>query len=146
MFIKFKKLVEAAIEPQHADIGSAGWDLATYYDIRVEPHSRLLVKLGFAAQIHVDSDIHHYQFEIRPRSGLALKKGLTVLNSPGTIDQSYVHEWGVILFNTTDEPIDLKAGDRIAQCVLMPFFFQDWIEVDELNGTSRVGGFGSTGS
>jgi dUTP pyrophosphatase len=86
-----------------------------------------------------------HEIQVRPRSGLALKKGITVLNTPGTIDADYRNEIGVILFNTTDEDFVVNAGDRIAQIVLTKFEQINWVEVDELDETDRTDGFGHTG-
>ena len=86
-----------------------------------------------------------YEMQVRPRSGLALKKGITVLNTPGTVDADYRGEVGVILFNTSDEDFDIKAGDRIAQIVLNKVEQINWVEVDKLDETERgEGGFGHT--
>lgn len=168
MNIKFKRLSEFAVIPTRADSSSAGWDLACPSDISysIEPGQRVLIKLGFAAQMEIpvrpaNKSLYTenwatdnfsgylpdgFQVEIRPRSGNALKKGLTVLNSPGTIDSNYTNEWGVILFNSSQETIKIEGGDRIAQAVLMPYWNQNWYEVEELNETDRKGGFGSSGN
>lgn len=172
MIIKFKRLNEFAIIPTRADDGSAGWDLSIPNDpsllsFTLMPGERKLVKLGFSTEIreelfniyqfmpHLNTDAFDlkkllpsgYQVEIRPRSGNALKRGLTVLNTPGTIDASYRGEWGVILYNASNETITLYPGDKIAQAVLMPYYNQEWVEVDELSETKRgVGGFGSSGT
>lgn len=88
-----------------------------------------------------------YEVQVRPRSGLALKSGITVLNTPGTIDADYRNGWGVILMNQGTEPFIVKQGDRIAQAVLAKVEPIEWEEVDELDTTDRgLGGFGSTGS
>lgn len=146
MIIKFKRLSEFAIIPVQADNGSAGWDLSIPNNpslfITLAPGERQLIKLNFAAEVPPC-----YQVEIRPRSGNALKRGLTVLNTPGTIDASYRGEWGVILYNASNETIILHPSDKIAQAVLMPYYSQEWVEVDELSETERgTGGFGSSGT
>ena len=88
-----------------------------------------------------------YEVQIRPRSGLALKSGITVLNTPGTIDADYRNGWGVILMNQGTEPFKVYQGDRIAQAVLAKVEQIEWQEVSELDSTDRgLGGFGSTGS
>jgi dUTP pyrophosphatase len=88
-----------------------------------------------------------YEVQVRPRSGLALKSGITVLNTPGTIDADYRNGWGVILMNQGTEPFIVKQGDRIAQAVLNKVEQIEWEEVEELDSTERgLGGFGSTGS
>jgi dUTP pyrophosphatase len=87
-----------------------------------------------------------YELQIRPRSGLALKEGITVLNTPGTIDSDYTGNVGVILINFNEEPFIVKTGDRIAQCILNKVENIEWKLVDELNKTTRgAGGFGHTG-
>lgn len=86
-----------------------------------------------------------YEVQIRPRSGLALKSGVTVLNTPGTIDADYRNGWGVILMNLGQEPFIVKQGDRIAQAVLNKVEQIEWNEVESLEETDRKGGFGSTG-
>lgn len=87
-----------------------------------------------------------YEIQIRPRSGLALKKGITVLNTPGTIDSQYRNSWGVILINLSDEIFEVAQGDRIAQAVLNKFEKIDWESVDDLNETDRGNsGFGDSG-
>ena len=88
-----------------------------------------------------------YEVQVRPRSGLALKYGVTVLNTPGTIDADYRNGWGVILMNQGTEPFEVHQGDRIAQAVLAKVEQIEWEEVDELDSTKRgLGGFGHTGS
>lgn len=88
-----------------------------------------------------------YEVQVRPRSGLALKSGITVLNTPGTIDADYRNGWGVILMNQGTEPFIVKQGDRIAQAVLAKVEQIEWEEVEELDSTERgLGGFGHTGS
>lgn len=156
MQINFKRLSEYAIVPSRADEGSAGWDLSIPCEPNTEfvlkPGERILVKLGFSAEILRPSFPCEwwvpdgFQVEIRPRSGNALKKGLTILNTPGTIDESYRGEWGVILYNAGSQPIEFHPSDKIAQAVLMPYYKQTWQEVNNLSETDRgEGGFGSTG-
>lgn len=86
-----------------------------------------------------------YEIQIRPRSGLALKQGITITNTPGTIDSLYRGEIGVILMNLSDEPFEIKQGDRIAQMVLNKFETIKWQSVEQLSGEDRGGGFGSSG-
>lgn len=87
-----------------------------------------------------------YEVQVRPRSGLALKQGVTVLNTPGTIDSDYRNSWGVIIMNLSDEVFEIAQGDRIAQAVLSKVDQINWKEVEELSSTDRgLGGFGSTG-
>lgn len=105
------------------------------------PHGRLLVKTGLYVSIPKG-----YELQVRPRSGLALKNGITVLNTPGTIDSDYRGEIGVILYNTTDEAYVINIGERIAQIVLVPIVHANWNVIDILDDTLRgTGGFGHTG-
>lgn len=127
--------------PKYETPQSAGADVRSNMDAVVPAHGRALIKTGMFVAIP-----EGYEIEVRPRSGLAFKKGITVLNTPGTIDSDYRNEIGVILFNTTDEDFEIKAGDRIAQIVLNKVEQIEWVEVDELDETDRgLGGFGSTG-
>lgn len=88
-----------------------------------------------------------YEAQVRPRSGLAYKQGITVLNAPGTIDADYRGEIGVLLVNLSDQPVTLNDGDRVAQLVIAEYTRAEWSEVNELNETQRgAGGFGSTGT
>ena len=126
--------------PSYETPQSAGADIRSNEDIIIPAHNRKLVHTGRFVSIPSG-----YEIQVRPRSGLALKKGITVLNTPGTIDADYRGEIGVILFNTTDEDFEVKSGDRIAQIVLNKVEQINWIEVDELDETERgEGGFGST--
>jgi dUTP pyrophosphatase len=123
---------------------NAGYDLQATEAYLIEPGQRALVKTGIYTEF---SD--NLQIEIRPRSGLALKNGITVLNTPGTIDSSYRGEIGVILFNTGIEPFQVNIGDRIAQAVFMPVIHPEISYVkskEDLGQTDRgEGGYGSTG-
>lgn len=126
--------------PSYETPQSAGADIRSNEDIIIPAHNRKLVHTGRFVSIPSG-----YEIQVRPRSGLALKKGITVLNTPGTIDADYRGEIGVILFNTTDDDFVVKSGDRIAQIVLNKVEQINWIEVDELDKTERGdGGFGST--
>lgn len=139
--LKFKKLHPDAIIPKQAHPGDAGFDLHALQDATLYPESRLLVKTGLAMQLPVG-----YEGQVRSRSGAALKNGCFVLNSPGTIDCSYTGEVGVILHNTSDLIVPIKAGDRVAQLVINKLPEVRIEVVDELDGSSRGnGGFGSTG-
>lgn len=141
MKVEIKKLNENAIIPQYATEASAGVDLCSIDDAVVLPGKRLLIHTGLAIALPVG-----YEAQVRPRSGLALKKGITVLNSPGTIDADYRGEIGVILLNTSDTSFEIKVGDRIAQMVIKKHERAEWEEVEELSTTTRgEGGFGSTG-
>ena len=123
---------------------SAGMDLRAYVEgpITLSPGERKLIKTG----LHIELP-QGYEAQVRPRSGLAFKKGITVLNSPGTIDADYRGDIGVILINHSNEEFAVNSGDRIAQLVISKFEKVDWETSDEINSTSRGdSGFGSTGS
>lgn len=127
--------------PQYARVGDAGCDLIANENVTVGPHSRKLVKTGTWVEIP-----DGYVGLIHPRSGLALKQGITVLNTPGTIDSGYRGEIGVILFNSTFEIIEIDRGTRIAQMVFQKFETAEFEVVDALTESDRgEGGFGSTG-
>lgn len=136
------KCVETPKLPQYETPQSAGADIRSRIDTIVPAHGRKLVPTGMFIALPAG-----YEAQVRPRSGLALKKGITVLNTPGTVDADYRGEIGVILFNTTDEDFEIKAGDRIAQIVLNKVEQINWIVVDDLDATERGdGGFGHTGA
>ena len=129
--------------PKYETTGSAGMDLHANIDseILLKPMGRALVKTGLFMALP-----EGYEAQIRPRSGLAYKKGLTVLNSPGTIDADYRGEIGVILINLSEEPYIIKDGERIAQMVIAPYTRAELINVEVLSSTERGSrGFGSTG-
>ena len=139
--VKIKR-TENLMWPKYATPQSAGADVRSKIDTIVPAHGRTLVPTGMFIALPVGYEIH-----VRPRSGLALKKGITVLNTPGTIDADYRGEIGVILFNTSDKDFEVKAGDRIAQIVLNKVEQINWVEVDELDETERgAGGFGHSGT
>lgn len=129
--------------PAYETIASAGLDVRANISesIELKPMERALVKTGLFLEIPVGSEC-----QVRPRSGLALKKGISVLNSPGTIDADYRGEVGVILVNMSNETFVVENGERIAQLVFAKVEQAQWQEVDELSTTDRgSGGFGSTG-
>jgi dUTP pyrophosphatase len=129
--------------PEYSTEHAAGMDIRANLDedIILEPMKRALVKTGLFVEIPVG-----YEAQIRPRSGLAIKKGITVLNSPGTIDADYRGEVCIILINLSEESFVIKDGERICQMVIARHEKADWIEVDELIQTERgEGGFGHTG-
>jgi len=127
--------------PKYATRGDAGADLISAEDVRIAAHQRVLVKTGIKIAIP-----EGYVGLVHPRSGLALKHGITVLNTPGTIDAGYRGEVGVILLNTGSIDFEVKAGDRIAQLVIQKVEYADFEVVDALTDTDRGnGGFGSTG-
>ncbi|MEM7665159.1 MAG: dUTP diphosphatase [Pseudomonadota bacterium] len=127
--------------PAYATSGAAGMDVVAAEDVTLNPGARHPVATGLSMAIP-----HGYEIQVRPRSGLALKHGITVPNTPGTIDSDYRGELKVILINHGDEPFAIVRGDRIAQLVLAPVVQAAWTEVTELDSTDRgEGGFGSTG-
>ena len=127
--------------PAYATQGSAGVDLRASEPCVIPPGGRALVPTG----LHIALP-EGYEAQVRPRSGLALKHGVTLLNSPGTIDSDYRGEIGVILINLGQEPFSIQPGDRIAQMVFAPVTRGVWDEVETLDETERgAGGFGSTG-
>jgi len=129
--------------PEYATVGSAGMDIRA--DLKealvLKPMERQLVPTGLFIELPIG-----YEAQIRPRSGLAIKHGITCLNSPGTIDSDYRGEIKVILINLSAEPQTLQTGDRIAQMVIAPVVQIEWALVDAINETERsAGGFGHTG-
>lgn len=129
--------------PQYTTELSAGMDLRANIDVDVllRPLQRVLVKTGLFIELAPG-----YEAQVRPRSGLAFKKGITVLNSPGTIDADYRGEIGVILVNLSDDDFIITDGERIAQMVISKHEQAIWNEVDSLENSERgSGGFGSTG-
>ncbi len=129
--------------PSYETIASAGMDLRASIDapITLEPMQRMIVKTGLFIELPIG-----YEAQVRPRSGLAAKKGITVLNAPGTVDADYRGEIGVILINLSNEDFTIENGERVAQLVIAKHERAEWIEVEALSETSRgTGGFGSTG-
>lgn len=129
--------------PEYKTIGSSGMDVRAHTDAKVyiKPLERCLIKTGLFLEMEIGIEC-----QVRPRSGLALKQGLTVLNTPGTIDADYRGEVGVILVNLSNETVCIENGDRIAQLVFAKIETIDWIEVNNTDATDRgTGGFGSTG-
>ena len=130
--------------PHYETMASAGMDLRANVPepSTLQPLERAIVKTGLYIELPLG-----YEAQVRPRSGLAAKKGISVLNAPGTIDADYRGEIGVILVNLSNEPFTIENGERIAQLVIAKHERAVWEEVDELSETDRgVGGFGSTGS
>ena len=128
--------------PAYATAGAAGMDVVAAEALTLAPGARAAVATGFALAIP-----DGYEVQVRPRSGLALKHGVTCLNTPGTIDSDYRGEVKVILANLGGEPFPIRRGDRIAQLVPAPVLRTNLIEVAELDATERgAGGFGSTGT
>jgi dUTP pyrophosphatase len=127
--------------PAYATDGAAGMDVVSAEYVTLAPGARHAVTTGLTVAIPPG-----YEIQVRPRSGLALKHGISVANTPGTIDSDYRGELKVILINLGAEPFAIQRGDRIAQLILSPVTQARWAEVSELNETARgQGGFGSTG-
>ncbi|MFA8449918.1 MAG: dUTP diphosphatase [Bacteroidales bacterium] len=129
--------------PEYATVASAGVDLRANLDesVFVKPMERCLISTGLFLEIPIG-----HEAQVRPRSGLALKKGITVLNTPGTIDADYRGEVKVILINLSNEVFEIKDGERIAQMVFAAHEQAEWIQVETLSETDRgEGGFGHTG-
>ena len=129
--------------PHYSTPTSSGMDLRANIDesIRLKPLERTIVKTGIFMELPIG-----YEAQVRPRSGLAFKKGITVLNSPGTIDADYRGEVGVILVNLSSEEFVIEDGERIAQMVIAKHEQAKWVEVEILDASQRgAGGFGSTG-
>ena len=130
--------------PHYETMASAGMDLRANITeaITLQPLERTIVKTGLFIELPIG-----YEAQVRPRSGLAAKKGITVLNTPGTVDADYRGEIGVILVNLSNEAFVIENGERIAQLVIAKHERAEWNEVDQLSDTSRgTGGFGSTGT
>jgi dUTP pyrophosphatase len=142
--VKIARLRKSALPlPAHHSAHAAGIDLMAYVAAPIEmaPRERCAVPTGIAVEIP-----EGYEGQVRPRSGRALKEGLALINSPGTIDADYRGEVKVLLVNLGEQPILIKPGDRIAQLIIAPVIRADIVEVDELAPTSRgAGGFGHTG-
>ena len=141
MTVRFKRLCPDAVLPAYAHPGDAGMDIRSVDDLEIAPSARALVHTGLVMVLPPG-----WEAQVRPRSGLALKHGVTVLNTPGTIDAGYRGEIGVILANFGDSPFAVKKGDRIAQVVIAPVTTAAIEETDVVDDTDRGGGgFGSTG-
>jgi len=141
MKIKVKKLSKLAEIPAYQTEEAAGFDLHSIDDIVIAPNERKLIATGLAFDIPAG-----YEIQIRPRSGLAYKHGITVLNTPGTIDSDYRGEIKVLLINHSNEDFEIKVGERIAQAIIKEVIQASFEEVEELSETKRgQKGFGSTG-
>ena len=141
MTVKFRKSDPDAVLPAYAHPGDAGMDVRSVEEVTIEPGGRKLVRTGLVMMLPPG-----YEAQVRPRSGLALKNGITVLNTPGTIDEGYRGEVGVILANFGTEPFQVEKGAKIAQIVVAPCTRAEIVETDEVDETIRgTGGFGSTG-
>ncbi len=140
MKLLFKKLKENAVIPKYANPGDAGMDLFSTEEYLLKPRERKLVSIGLAVEVPFG-----FELQIRPRSGLALKKGISIVNTPGTIDSGYRGEIGIIMINHGEEEFKIIKGDKIAQAILNKIETADIEEVQELSETQRGdGGFGSS--
>ena len=141
---KVKKLKENARLPEYAHEGDGGMDLFSTEDYLLKPGERVLVSTGVQVEFPMG-----YELQIRPKSGLALKKGISIINTPGTVDAGYRGEIGVVLINHGNEDVEIKAGDKVAQGVLNKVEVAEIEEVDskeDLSETMRGdGGYGSSG-
>jgi dUTP pyrophosphatase len=141
--VKFKKLAHfCGLLPAYQSSGASGCDVhaSLTESINLKPGRRVLVPSGLALEIP-----EGYEIQVRPRSGLAIKNGITLVNTPGTIDCDYRGELKIILINLGENDFEIKNGDRIAQLILTPTIQAQFMEVDNLMGTERgAGGFGST--
>ncbi|RLG71066.1 MAG: dUTP diphosphatase [Candidatus Iainarchaeum archaeon] len=141
MKLKVKRISPDAKLPRYAHEGDAGLDLYAAEDAVIMPKERKAISTGIKIALEKG-----YEAQIRPKSGLALNYGITVLNTPGTIDAGYRGEIKVILFNASDKPFKIEKGKKIAQMVIKKVEYAEIEEVDELDETSRgANGFGSTG-
>ncbi|MBD2187960.1 dUTP diphosphatase [Pseudanabaena mucicola] len=138
--IKFQKLHVDAQIPSYAHTGDAGADVFTVDEITLQPQQRAAIPTGLAVDIPLG-----YEIQVRPKSGLALKHGVTVLNAPGTVDAGYRGEIQVIMVNLGTEAYTFAKGQKIAQLVLKPVIRANYIEGELGNSDRGTGGFGSTG-
>ncbi|MEM7794080.1 MAG: dUTP diphosphatase [Cyanobacteria bacterium P01_C01_bin.118] len=139
--IKFQKLSPAAIIPTYAHPGDAGADLVAIEQHILAPMQRLAIPTGLAAEIP-----QGYEMQVRPKSSLALKHGIAVLNTPGTVDAGYRGEIKVILINLGADPFEITPGQRIAQIIIAPVLQAEFVIAEQLSESARgAGGFGSTG-
>ena len=141
MTVAFKKIHPDAILPAYAHEGDAGMDVRSVEDVVIPRGGRALVHTGLVMALPMG-----WEAQVRPRSGLALKHGVTVLNTPGTIDAGYRGEVGVILANFGDSDFSVAKGDKVAQIVIAPVTRAEIVETEAVDETERgAGGFGSTG-
>ena len=142
--LTYEKIHPDAVEPKYNYVSDSGFDLHSTLSLNVPPLGRMIVPTGIKLSIPVG-----YEIQVRSKSGLALKQGLMVLNSPGTVDQGYTGEIKVIVFNTNQQDYNIKVGDKIAQAVLCPVMcgeVVDLINVEKIEDGERSDkGFGSTG-
>ena len=141
MRVLFRKIDPAAALPEYAHPGDAGMDVRSVEDKTIPQGGRALVRTGLVMMLPPDAEA-----QVRSRSGLAIKHGVAVLNSPGTIDAGYRGEVGVILVNHGEKPFSVERGMKVAQIVVAPVVRAEIAETDETDATARgAGGFGSTG-
>ena len=141
MTLNFKRIQPDAVLPAYAHPSDAGMDVRSVEDLAIAPGKRALVRTGLVMMLPP-----LYEAQVRPRSGLALKHGITVLNTPGTIDSGYRGEVGVVLINLGQEEFKVAKGDKIAQLVIAPVTQPEVAEAFDVDETDRgEGGFGSTG-
>lgn len=141
MTLKFKRIHPDAVLPAYAHPSDAGMDVRSVEELAIAPGKRALVRTGLVMMLPP-----LYEAQVRPRSGLALKSGITVLNTPGTIDSGYRGEVGVVLINLGQEEFKVAKGDKIAQLVIAPVTQPEIVEASDVDETDRgEGGFGSTG-
>lgn len=139
--IRIKRLDPTARIPQREHPDDSGADLYSIGDYTLQPFERKAISTGICAEIPSG-----FELQTRPKSGLALERGITVLNTPGTIDSGYRGEIRILLINMGSAPYQVKKGHKIAQLVALPVAYADFQEVDELSDSKRgIGGFGSTG-
>lgn len=140
----FTKLNDDAVTPVYNYPSDSGFDLHSTQDLEIPPFGRILVPTGLSFDIK-----DGYEIQVRSKSGLAIKQGLMVLNSPGTVDNGYTGEVQVIVFNTNNYTVTIPKGMKVGQAVLCPVVNGKWVELDEKNSVSKKdrnnNGFGSTG-
>lgn len=142
MKLKVKRLSPDAVLPKYAHAGDSGMDLCSIEQLVLQPGARATVKTGLAIELPPGTEA-----QVRPRSGLASRSGITLLNTPGTVDEGYRGEIGVIVANLGHEPFEIRKGMRIAQMVVCPVLRVEIEACTELSETERnAGGFGSTGA
>lgn len=141
MKLKVETLTSEAVVPAYKTQGASGMDLSSVVEITIKPFERVLVPTGLAVEIE-----HGYEGQLRPRSGTSFKRGLTLINCVGTIDEDYRGEIFVPIVNLDSKPQTIEKGERIAQLVIAPYIQAEIERVAELSDTARgTGGFGSTG-
>jgi dUTP pyrophosphatase len=139
--VKIEKVHKDAIIPTYGHLGDACCDLYVVEDYLIPAGQRRLLRTGIAIEIPTG-----YEVQIRPRSGLALKYGLTIVNAPGTVDAQYRNEITILLLNTGEKAVSIHKGDRAAQMCIKPVYTMHFTEVDKLSDSERgLGGWGSTG-